>query len=124
MPWRPARITNVHPEAAHVINQLFRETNARVDDTIARIRPHIKATSPVVFGTIPAQTAIEVTMNVPGANTTGAVHASPAQGLDPGPNLIWSAKVSAQGQVTIRLLNPTGSPISANTIPWNVSVSL
>jgi len=122
--WRPANIKNLPPEAAHVINQAVREINARIDVLNDLRRPHIRATSHVVFGTLPANTAVDITMNVPGANTTGAVHASPAQGLDPGANLIWSAKVSAQGQVKIRLLNPTGSAVVVPTIPWNVSVSL
>lgn len=120
--WRPANITDLPGEAAHVLNQHVREVNGRIDILDGRQRPHIKATSNVVFGTIPAQTAVEVTMNVPGASTTGTAHASPAQGLDPGGNLIWSAQVSAKGQVKIRLLNPTGSAIAVNTIPWNVSV--
>jgi len=125
MPWRPARITNLPSEAAHVINQLFRETNARIDDANKQTRPHIKYTSTLVFGSVPANSAIERTLNVPGANTTGTAHASPAQGLTLGSiNLVWSAYVSAQNQVKIRLLNPTASPVAVNTIPWNVSVLL
>lgn len=125
MPWRPARITGLPAEAAGVLNQLLRETNARIDDINKVTRPHIKYTSKLAFGTIAGGTAVERTLNVPGASTTGTAHASPAQGITLGnTNLIWSAYVSAQGQVKIRLLNPTGSPIAVNTIPWNVSVLL
>lgn len=125
MPWRPARITNLHPEAAHVVNQLFRETNGRIDDLQKQQRPRIKGTSKLAFGTIPANSAIERTVNIPGANTSGAVHVSPGQGVDPGNiNLMWSGRVIGQGQVAVRVLNPTASPIAVNTIPWNVSVTL
>lgn len=125
MPWRPARIANLHPEAAGVINQLFRETNGRIDDINKAQRPRIKSTSKLVFGTIPAGQAVEAVVNIPGANTSGVAHVSPGQGVTPGsPHLMWSSRVVANGQVAVRVLNPTGSPLAVNTIPWNIFVEL
>jgi hypothetical protein len=125
MPWRPARITNLHPEAAGVINQLFRETNGRIDDLFRQTRPYIKSVSTLNFSTIGPNSTVERTVHITGANASGVAHASPAQGVALGnSNLVWSSYVSGKDQVTIRLLNPTGSPVAVNTIPWNVRVLL
>jgi hypothetical protein len=123
MPWRPARINKLPPEAAHILNQAIREINGRIDDTNKQIRPRLKSTSKLVFGSIPANSSKQITVNIFGANTTGTAHASPAQGVTLGSsNLVWSAAVSGQNQVKVTLTNPTTSPITVNTIPWNVIV--
>lgn len=109
----------------HVVNQLFREVEGRLDDQQKRLPAHtqLKSTSKLVFGTVPAQSGVEATVYIGGAGTSGSVHVSPAQGLDPGSvHLMWSGRVSAQNQVKIRVVNPTGSGIAVNTIPWNIVV--
>lgn len=124
MPWRPAKISDLSVEAAGVINQLFRETNARIDTLNAAQKPYIKGQGTLVFGTIPANSAVERVLHVIGANTNGVAHASPAGGLDPHSNLLWSARVTGPNTVAIRVANPTGSGIAANTIKWNINVVL
>jgi len=109
----------------HVINQLFRELVGRIDDAEKKIPPHnhLKSTSTLVFGTIPANSAVEATVYVGGAHTSGVAHASPGQGVDIGnSNLIWSARVGQQNQIRVRVLNPTNAPVVVNTIPWNIFV--
>jgi hypothetical protein len=124
MPWRPARITNLPSEAAHVINQLFRETNGRIDDINSKVRPHIQTTVKLTFPSISPHSSADVIANVFGANTTGVAHVSPAQGLNPGSSLIWSATVYKQNQVLIRICNVSNTPITPATIPWNIDVQL
>jgi hypothetical protein len=113
-------------EALHVLNQLFREVHGRLDDLDKKTSPHqqLKTSGTLVFGTVPAQSAVEATLYVGNANTGGTVHVSPAQGVSLGnANLIWSAYVSHQNQVRVRLLNPTSSGVAVNTIKWNVLVT-
>lgn len=126
MPSRPANITRLDHEALQVLNQLFREIHGRLDDIEKKTPAHrqIKTSGLLVFGTVPAQNTVEAVLYVGGADTSGTVHASPAQGVSLGNNnLVWSAYVSQQNQVKIRLLNPTSSGIAANTIKWNVLVT-
>jgi len=125
MPSRPAKITAFDPTALHILNQAVREITGRLDDLQKQVpkRTILKATSKLVFGTVGAQSAVDATVFVNGAHTGGAASASPAQGVDIGsPNLIWSARVSAQNQVKVRVANPTGAGIAVKTIPWNVSI--
>src|SRR5258707_2185456 len=122
----PSKVKNSSSsEALHVLNQLFREIHGRLDDIEKKVPTHqqLKASGTLVFGTLAPQSAVEATLYVGNANTAGVVHVSPAQGLSPGnANLMWSARVSQQNQVAIRLLNPTSGSVVVNTIKWNVLV--
>src|SRR5579859_2524991 len=115
--WRPANIKGLPAEAAHVINQLMRETNMRIDDTNKRLPTHqqLKGQGVLNFGTIPANTAVERTINLLGIGSGAAVMANPVLNLG-NANLIWSAHVPTSNQVTVRLLNPTSSPVTVNKI--------
>lgn len=106
------------------MNQLFREIEGRIDDVQKSIPPHnqLKTTGTLVFGSVPAQSTAEATLYVANANTKGVAHVSPAQGIALPAGITWSATVSAQNQVRVRLANATGAPISVNTIKWNVHV--
>lgn len=122
-PWRPAKITEFNKEGLHVVNQLFRETNARVDNLSRVQKPVPQGTPHLAFGTIPAQSSIEATCFVFGAGTSHTAYASPAQGLDIGsPHLSWSARVVGQNKVAVRVTNPTSAGIAVNVIPWNIRV--
>lgn len=124
-PWRPANIKDLPGEPAHVINQSVRETNARIDNLVALQRPHVKGVSNIVFGSIPGNSSVEVPVHLFGALPQGVAVASPADGLDIGSvHLAWSARITAPNTIAVKLTNPTTSPISANTIKWNLGVLL
>ena len=123
-PWRPANIKDLPKEAAHVINQGVRETNARIDVLQSQQRPYIKGSSRMAFGTIGPGSSVEATANITNATTTGVAHASPAQGLELPAGLMWSAYVSQQHQVKVRILNATAGPVAVPTILWNISVTI
>jgi hypothetical protein len=126
MPSRPSRITDLPAEAAHVINQLFREYAGRLDDIQKKLpaRTFLKNTSTLAFGTVAAQSAAEATLFVPGANQQCAVHVSPTTAAALGSvHLSWCGYVISKDQVRIRVTNPTGAGVAVNTIPWNVVVT-
>lgn len=135
MPSRPARLTDLsHPDAVHVVNQLFAEYAKRIDDvqkqaTTKRISSQsalqfgplvIVAGSPT--GTIPANSCVESLVNLLGASTNLVAHANPTLTLG-SVNLSWSAYVSAANQVKVRVCNPTAGAIVINTVKWNILVS-
>lgn len=128
MPSRPAKITTLTgPDSVHVINQLFREIEGRLDDLQKQVPAHrnLKSTSKLAFGnSIPAGSTIEATVYLAGAHTSGVAHASPAQGIMLPAGLTVTAAVSAQNQVRVRLANVTGSPVAmpASTMSFNVAV--
>jgi hypothetical protein len=123
-PWRPANIKSLPGEAAHVINQAVREINGRIDVVSAQQRPYIKGSSTLAFGTVGAQSTVEATVHISNANSNGVAHASPAQGIQIPLGLHWSAYVSGQNQVRVRLSNITGAPIAVPAVLWNVTVTL
>ena len=122
MPSRPANIPGTD-QAAHVVNQSVRELHARIDDLAKKVSPHsvLKSSSKLSFGAIGANSTVERTFILQGASAQGTAHVSPQLTLG-NTNLIWSAYVSKQNQVTVRLLNPTGAPVTPNTVTWSVSV--
>lgn len=125
MPSRPARLTSLsNPDAVHVVNQLFREIEGRIDDVQKSVPPHnhLKTTGTLVFGTVGAQSTLEATLYVPGASTQGVAHVSPTQGTAIPAGITWSAYVSGQNQVRVRISNATGTGILVKSIPWNVFV--
>src|ERR1700752_5190047 len=123
MPSRPAKLTDLsHPDAIHVINQNFAEYAKRIDDVQKLASPkRIGSKSKLVFGTISANSCVEATVNIIGANTNLVAHANPTLTLG-STNLSWSAYVSAQNQVKVRLCNPTGAGIAVNSVVWNILV--
>lgn len=120
MPWRPARISK-KGGSEHVINQLFRETNGRIDDLSKVSGRRVTGQSTLAHGTLTAQTCTDRTMHVTGANRNLVPHASPI--ISPSPNVHWSSYISAANQVTVRLCNPTGSNIIINPTEWTVVLS-
>ena len=123
MPSRPAKLTDLsHPDAIHVINQNFAEYAKRIDDIQKLASPkRIASKSKLVFGTIGANSCVEATVNILGASTNLVAHANPTLTLG-STNLSWSAYVSAQNQVKVRLCNPTGAGIAVNSVVWNILV--
>ena len=121
MPWRPANITGTK-DILHVVNQLVRETNQRIDDTNKTIPPKIFSVGRLDFGTIAANSSVERTVTTLGATAGGVPHVAPKTYIGD-PNVIWSAYISSTHQVTIRLLNPTATPVIPSVVAWNVSVA-
>jgi hypothetical protein len=120
MPWRPARIKGLPPEAAGIINQLLRETNGRIDNLLASRTPRVAGTnSKLVFGSIAAGATQDRTAVVIGAKATHACHASPQVALQAG--LTWSAWPTAQNQVSVRVANSTSGAIVPNLVTWNIT---
>lgn len=122
MPSRPLRLTDLSSETgAHVLNQNFRELTGRVDDLKRVLDKRIGSSSTLTFGSIPAQSCKDLTAFVTGANQGLVAHANPVGGL--GPNLHWSAFVSKQNQVTIRVCNPTSGALTPAVVKWQIMVS-
>lgn len=145
MPYRPANINKLPPEAAHVINQSIRETNFRIDDLTkqlngrhifllpittrqgiiypsgSRLNNAISGLQALNFGTVNAQSSSVVTINIPNATTNAAAFASPAADLG-NSNLTWSAWVKQAGVVEVRLSNPTTGNITPSIVAWRVWV--
>lgn len=127
MPSRPSKISAFNDEGLHVVNQLFREVEGRLDDLQKQIPAHnnLKSTSILAFGnSIPAGSTVEATVYLAGAHTSGVAHASPAQGIMLPSGLTVTAAVSAQNQVRVRVANVTTSPITmpAAAMSFNVAV--
>jgi hypothetical protein len=72
------------------------------------------------FPSIPANSAVEKTITVAGVVPYDSVFANP-NGL-PEAGLIWSACVSANDTVTLRLANITTSPITPSNRAWRMDV--
>lgn len=125
MPAKPSNISS-QKDLLPTLNQNIREIHIRIDKALQQIPVHVplKASSTLNFGLIAAQTAVERTLNLPGASTKGIAHVSPALTLGTTAGhkaLIWSAYVSQQNQVTIRLMNPTGAGVTPNSVVWNAT---
>jgi hypothetical protein len=122
MPARPSNIGGTQ-DILPTVNQLIRELQIRVDslNKILPIHRTVAATGTLNFGSIPAGSSVERTIQVAGARQNGTAFASPQ--LEPGAHLMWSAKITGTGIVTVRLVNPTSAPITANTVVWNATVS-
>lgn len=119
--WRPANLTDLtKKDAAHVVNQLFRETNARIDSLVQNTAVSFAGQAVLNFGTIPAQSCTDRPVYVTGASQQHVPHESPVN--PPGTNLHWSSFISQQNQVTIRVCNPTVAGIAAHTVQWRVKV--
>lgn len=124
MPSRPSRLTDLsHPDAVHVINQLFAEYAIRIDNVDKKATTkRIASLSTLVFGTIAANSCAEATVNLLDARTTLVAHANPTLPLGSN-NLTWTAYVSAANQVKVRVCNPTAAGIAVNTVKWNILVA-
>jgi hypothetical protein len=124
MPSRPARLTNLtHPDAVHVINQLFAEYAKRIDDVAALASVKRLASQSVLrFGTVNAGTCAEALVNIPNASTNLVAHANPTLPLG-STNLTWTAYVFQAGQVKVRVCNPTSGNIAVNSVKWNIVIN-
>jgi hypothetical protein len=119
MPYRPWLLTDLPTTAAGVINQGARDIHAALDTLSSKVNRRIAGTPVLVFGSVGANSCAEATANVTGASQQLVPHASPLQQI--GANLVVAAVyVTKQNQVTVRVCNPTGSPITANTVRWQV----
>jgi hypothetical protein len=125
MPSNPSRLTDLkHPDAVSIINKTFDSYAKRLDDIAkAASSKRIASESTLVFGTIPANSSKDSIVNILLASTTLVAHANPILPLDSGGQLTWSAFVSKNGQVTVRVSNPTTAPIVVNTVRWNILVA-
>jgi hypothetical protein len=149
MPWRPAKITQLPKEAAHVVNQLFRETNGRIDDIIntpiknqiplslslpkgLKVSPYPNPTpitliekhqTRITFSAINANQCQEQTIPSPHATSNGAVTVSPQATLG-SPHLSWSGWVSSPGVISVRVCNPTTGVITPSPVIWNALVHI
>jgi hypothetical protein len=120
----PARPSNLGgEEILNVVNQSIREIQIRIDGLTKMIPVHriVAGSSSLNLGTIDAGASVERTIQVSGAKQSGSASASPQ--LEPGAGLTWSAYITQNGAVTVRVSNPTGSPITANIVKWNASVT-
>lgn len=124
MPAKPANISS-QKDLLPTLNQNIREIHIRIDNVLKQIPVHapLKGSSTLNFGLIAANTTVERTLSLPGASTKGVAHVSPTLTLG-NANLIWSAYVSKQNQVTVRLLNPTGAGVTPNSVLWNATCIL
>lgn len=105
---------------AHVINQGIREANQNLDDLSKRQSKRIGTTSALLnFGSISAQSVVERSINLLGANQNLVPHASPRTSLG-NINLTWSAYITSNGVVTVKLSNPTTGSITPKVVNWNV----
>lgn len=122
MPWRPANITNLPPEAAHVINQLLRETNARIDSLQANQSPHqtLRGSAVLHFGTVSANSTVTRSFTLLGVTSGAAVSASPTLILDSSHQLGFQAWAPSKNTISISVTNPTTGAITANTVKWTV----
>ena len=124
MPGRPANIGG-QQDVLHVLNQNIREMNDRIDQALKNLPLHkiLKATATLNFGSIPANTGVEREAFVAGATQKGTVHASPQLTLGNSSLIVASSFVNQSGKVTVRVYNPTASPITPNTVSWNFTVT-
>lgn len=120
MPSRPSNITSFK-DILPTINQLMRELAVRIDkvqSTIPNI--HVLAgNAELSFGMIPAGSSVTRNIQLRGVKQTAAISASPQ--LEVGQHLQWSARPNGTDSITIVVSNPTTSPITANTVKWNVT---
>ena len=125
MPSAPSRLTDLkHPDAVNVINKNFDTFAKRLDDLAkASASKRISSKSTLTFGTINANTSKDSIVNILGASTTLVAHANPILPLDSTGQLTWSSFVSKNGQVTVRVSNPTTGNIVVNTVSWNILVA-
>lgn len=79
------------------------------------------ASAILAYSPIAAHKCQEQTLTVVGATTAGVASASPSANVGNG-NLIWSAWVSADNSVSVRLCNPSTSSIRPNAVSWSVEV--
>lgn len=124
MAGRPTKITSLtSPEAVKTLNTVVEDINRRLNnvENASQVK-RISSVSSLHFGTIPANSCVQTVINLPEATTNLVAHANPILSLG-STNLTWSAFVSAAGQVTVRVANPTTSPIAVNTVRWNILVS-
>jgi len=80
----------------------------------------ITATATLVFGTITANTATTVTVTVPGAQLGDGVIATPNG--NPAAHCVWSAFVSAQDTVSVKLANPNGANQVSTDRSWQIVI--
>jgi hypothetical protein len=80
-----------------------------------------RASEKLTYSAIAAQSCTERDMRVTNARATGTAMASPAGSLGSG-NLVWSAWISENDKVKVRVCNPTASSITPNSVGWNVTV--
>ena len=80
-----------------------------------------RASQQLAYSAISAQSCGEQEMQVMNARPAGTAMASPAESLGTG-NVVWSAWVSENDKVKVRVCNPTTSNITPNTVGWNVTV--
>jgi len=125
MPSNPSRIKDLsHPDAVNVINKLFNELANQINVVAKKAATkRIFSSSLLSFGTIPANSSKDSVVNILLASTTLVAHANPLLPLSSNGQLTWSAFVSQNGQVTVRVSNPTTSPIIVNTVHWNILVA-
>src|SRR5437899_125232 len=122
MPHRPWRLSSLPEEAAHVLNQGAREIHGILDDIQRVLTKRISATPQLNFGTVGAQSAVERTVFVTGANQHLVPHVSPQTDLG-NVNLVWSARIISANQVGVKVMNPTGAGIAVNTVTWSIVVA-
>ncbi len=79
----------------------------------------LNATATLSFTSVAAQSCQEQSVPLANASANAAVVASPAASLGSS-NLVWSAWISAAGQATVRLCNPTSAAITPATAAWNL----
>lgn len=104
------------------VNQLLREHQSRMNQLEAKIPVIIKSSQTMTFGSVPANSTVERTVNVRGITTNSIPVVSPRASLGATP-FIWSAYIATANVVIIRILNPTGSPATPNNVPWNISIT-
>lgn len=74
------------------------------------------------FGSIAAGASAELTITVPGAQASGSVaQVSPVGAPEAG--LAWGGRVTANGQVAVRLTNPTAAAIDPASRRWEALVT-
>lgn len=119
-----SRLTSLTDSSAlATINKLFDSVSDTVDKlTVATKTKRIGGRSTLVFGTISAGSCVDAVANILGASTNLVAHANPLLPLG-STNLTWSTFVSGANQVTVRVCNPTSSPITTNTTEWNILVA-
>lgn len=123
MPTRPSRLTDLtYKDAINIINKGFSEISDNVNKLeLASASKRISSLSTLVFGTIPANSSVDSVVNILNASTTLVATANPILPLG-SVHLIWSSFISKNGQVTVKVCNPTTAPITVNTVSWNILV--
>lgn len=121
---KTSRLNNLtDPGAAKTINKLFEDITNRIDEVSrSAATKRISNSAPLVFGTIPGNSCVETVVTMQGANANLIAHANPVLFLG-SVNLTWNAYVSANNLVKVKVCNTTTSPITVNTVIWNILVS-